>query len=189
MEGVMRVFVAIDFPDGEVKGRVLELQEALSESGADLKLVEAENLHITLRFLGETEINLVERVRMELSGIRFQPFKVLFEGVGAFPDLKRINVIWIDIVEGNVELADLYGKINQALLRCGFPPERRGFSPHLTVARVRSKRNMERLSRRIAELNGIEIGGFEVDSFRLKRSTLTQGGPVYSTLLEVPASR
>jgi 2'-5' RNA ligase len=189
MEEVLRVFVAVDFPDGEAKRKVMEVQEALCETGADLKPVEPGNLHITLRFLGEVERGLVERIKMELSEIRFQPFNVLFEGVGVFPDLRRINVVWIGIVEGNTELVDLYGKINRALGRCGLPPERRGFSPHLTVARVRSGRNIERLSRRVVELGGLRIGGFEVDSFRLKKSTLTPSGPIYSTLLEVPAAR
>ncbi|MBS7638689.1 RNA 2',3'-cyclic phosphodiesterase [Candidatus Bathyarchaeota archaeon] len=187
MGEILRVFVAVDFPDGDAKRRVIEVQEALSETGADIKPVEPENLHVTLRFLGEIEKSLVERVKMELSTISFQPFNILFEGVGAFPDLRRINVVWIGIASGNVELLDLYGKINQALARCGLPPERRGFSPHLTVARVRSGRNMERLSKRIMELRGLEIGGFMVDSFRLKRSTLTPRGPIYNTLLEVPA--
>lgn len=187
MREVLRVFIAVDFQEGEAKRRVIDVQEALSETGADLKLVEPENLHITLRFLGEIEKDLIDRIKLELSTIRFQPFNIQFEGIGVFPDLKRINVIWIGIVKGNIELLDLYGRINQALARCGLPPERRGFSPHLTIARVRSGRNIERLSRRIIELRELEIGGFEVDSFKLKRSILTPSGPIYSTLLEVLA--
>lgn len=187
MEDVLRVFLAVDFPDGDAKRRVIKVQESLFETDADIKPVEPENLHITLRFLGEIEKDLVERVKVELTKISFQPFNVLFEGVGVFPDLKRINVVWIGIVEGNVELLDLYGKINQALARCGLPPERRGFSPHLTIARVRSRKNIEKLSRRVVELRDVKVGGFAVDSFKLKKSTLTPRGPIYNTLLEVPA--
>jgi len=185
--GLLRVFIAVDIPDGEVKERILGFQRTIAQTGADLKLVEPENIHITLRFLGDMTTATVENIKTELDRIEFHPFKVVLRGVGVFPDYRRINVVWVGIEEGNVGLVDLYGKIGRSLGRIGIPPDRRGLSPHLTVARVRSGRNREVLSKTVVELADSDFGRIDVTSFSLKRSTLTPGGPIYQSLHEVAA--
>ncbi|MEM2921246.1 MAG: RNA 2',3'-cyclic phosphodiesterase, partial [Candidatus Bathyarchaeia archaeon] len=130
---LLRLFISIDVPDGEVKEKITEFQRTLIQTGADLKLVEPENIHITLRFLGDTEISVAEKLKSELETIRFSPFKVVLREVGTFPDLNRINVVWIGISEGNLALIDLWNKVNRSLTNCGIPADKRGFSPHLTV--------------------------------------------------------
>lgn len=186
--GLLRVFIAIDIPDGEVKDKVLEFQRNISQTGAELKLVEAENIHITLRFLGDMRTVMVEELKAELNRIQFSPFAVTLEGVGVFPDYQRINVVWVGIDEGNIGLVDLYGKLNHALERMGIPPDRRGLSPHITVARVRSARNRDVLSKLMAELEGSAFDSFEVKSFLLKQSTLTPKGPIYKSIHETTAT-
>jgi 2'-5' RNA ligase len=186
---LLRVFVAVDVPEGDVKEKIAEFQGTLTQTGADLKPVEPENIHITLRFLGDTAGALVEELKGELRKVEFQPFKVIFKGTGVFPDHSRINVVWIGIDEGNIGLVDLCGKINRSLARYNIPPDRRGFSPHLTVARVRSGRNIEALSKMVKTLSDLEFGAFEVDSFALKQSTLTPKGPIYKDLLQVMATQ
>ncbi len=172
-------------PDGEAKGKIGEFQKALAQTGADLKLVGLENIHITLRFLGDAPRALVEQLKVELNKIEFSPFKVVFNSVGVFPDQNRINVVWVGIDEGNVGLVDLSGKINRVLARFNIPPDRRGFSPHLTVARVRTSRNREALLKTVKAFVDSEFSFFEVNSFSLKQSTLTPAGPVYRDLQRV----
>jgi 2'-5' RNA ligase len=186
-DDVLRVFIAVDFPESAAKDQILQFQRELAQVGADLKLVEPKNIHITIRFIGETARSLVENIKTELSKIKFKPFRLTFKGVGVFPDYKRINVVWIGIEEGHVGLLDLYSKVNHSLEKYGIMPDRRGLVPHLTVARVRSARNIEALSKIVRRLMDKEFGGFEVKSFSLKQSTLTPQGPIYKTLHEVVA--
>jgi len=182
---LLRVFVAVDVPDGEAKGKIGEFQKALAQAGVDLKLVKLENIHNTLRFLGDTSRALVEHLKEELNKIEFQPFRVGFNSVGVFPDPNRINVVWIGIDEGNVGLIDLSGKINRGLIRFKILPDKRGFIPHLTVARVQTSRNREALLKTVKTFSDSEFGFFEVNSFSLKQSTLTPAGPIYRDLQRV----
>jgi 2'-5' RNA ligase len=121
----------------------------------------------------------------ELNKIEFPPFKVVFNSVGVFPDQNRINVVWVGIEEGNLGLIDLSGKINRVLARFNIPPDRRGFSPHLTVARVRTSKNREALLKTVKAFIDSEFSFFEASSFSLKQSTLTPAGPIYRDLQRV----
>jgi RNA 2',3'-cyclic 3'-phosphodiesterase len=184
---LVRIFIAVEVPEGEVKNRIIGSMRAVSESGADLKPVEPQNIHITLRFLGEVTTAKLESIKLELNKITFNSFDVSLQGVGVFPDYKHINVIWVAVDEGNIGLVDLYERINNVLRGVGIPSDIRGLSPHITVARVRSGRNKENLSKTISGLKDIEFGTFHVHSFHLKKSTLTSTGPIYQSLLEVQA--
>lgn len=188
INGFLRAFIAIDVPDGPVKEKILEFQRTVLRTGADLKPVEPENIHITLRFLGDTRIARIEDIKAELNKIQFTPFVITLEGVGVFPDYKHINVVWVGIKEGNIGLVDLYGKINHALESLSIPLDRRGLSPHITVNRVRSGRNREILAKTIVELEGLTFGGFNVNSFDLKQSILTPKGPIYQSLHKYEAN-
>jgi 2'-5' RNA ligase len=181
----IRSFIAVEVSDEEVMGRILSFQKSILDTNANLRLVEAENIHITLRFLGEIPASMVEKVSGGLKGIQFSPFEVDFRGVGVFPSLRRINVIWIGIHSGVVELIDVFNQIESRLKKLGFHPDTRGFRPHVTVARVRSSRNKDKLSEAILGMRNKEFGTMLVDSVKLKKSVLTPRGPIYSTLCEV----
>ncbi len=182
-----RAFLAVDVPEGEAIEKIGTFQTVLSQTGADLRLVALENIHITLRFLGDTSRGLVEQLKEELDKIEFSAFKVAFKSVGAFPDQNRVNVVWVGIDKGNVGLIDLSGKIGRLLTRFGIPSDRRGFNPHLTVARVRSNRNREGLLKTVRTFIDSDFGFFEANSFSLKQSTLTPTGPIYRDLQRVMA--
>ena len=181
----MRSFIAVEVSDKEVMGRILTFQKAIADTNADLKLVEAENIHITLRFLGEIPASMVEKISGGLKKIQFSPFEVEFREVGVFPSLRRINVVWIGIHSGVIELIDIFNQIESRLKELGFRPDARGFRPHVTVARVRSARNKERLAEVILGMRDEKFGTMLVDSVKLKKSILTPKGPIYSTLYEV----
>ena len=182
---LVRCFVAFDVGDEVVLGRLAEVRRLLGETGADLKFVEPENVHVTLRFLGEVEPGVVERIAEVLDGVSFVPFDVELRGVGVFPSLRRINVVWVGIVKGVEELGKIFDLVEGGVVGLGLKQDRRGFSPHVTIARVRSGRGLEGLRRRVLELEGFGLGVVRADTLKLFRSVLTPRGPVYSVLHEV----
>ena len=187
MSEKIRSFISIDITDQNLLDKIVGIQRSLLETGADLKTVEPENLHLTLRFLGEIPRSTLELVRGELKSLRFNRFKLNLYGLGAFPNLRRINVVWIGVREGKENLKEVAKKVEFMLKKLGFPPDPKGFSPHLTIARVRTGKNRDRLIDFIGRFQGYEVGWMEVDSVRLKKSTLTPKGPIYTTIDSVLA--
>jgi len=179
---LIRSFIAVDLNDEKVLHNMMEAQQTLSRSGGDLKLVEPGNIHITLRFLGEIRQELVQDIIEQMKQIQFSAFQVEFKGLGAFPDLHRPRVVWVGIEEGAARLSEIFGTLEKGLRTLRVQPDTRGFSPHLTIARVRSGRNREELARIVSEMRDKEFGSIVADSVRLKKSTLTPSGPVYSDL-------
>jgi len=153
-------------------------------SGGDLKLVEKENIHITMKFLGDVDERLLEQVKNAVSELSFEPFRMELVGVGAFPNLRRPRVIWAGMTSGAEETKRIYDDLETGLEGVGFRRERRRFSPHVTIARVRSGRNRDRLVEEVLSHRDDVFGRFEVSRVRLKRSVLTPRGPIYSTLAE-----
>lgn len=174
--------VDVDEPDlADALGRV---QTVLEGTGADLKCVETENIHLTMKFLGDVREELLGELVSLVEGVSFSPFRMELRGVGAFPNLRRPRVIWAGITRGVDELTGIFESLESGLAGMGFSPERRRFSPHITLVRVRSGRNRERLVREILGHADDEFGDMEVKFVRLKKSVLTPRGPVYSTLAQ-----
>lgn len=184
---IIRSFIAIDL-GSQIVDQIVALQRTLRDTGADVKLVEAENIHITVRFLGEISLSLVERIGEELKTLRFDTFETSLQGVGVFPDMRRINVVWIGIERNVLELVGLHGQVESRLKKLNIRPDNRGFSPHITIARVKSARNKDKLGEAILAMQDKEFGAFPVDSVKLKKSVLTPKGPVYTTLAEAKAT-
>ncbi|MEM2937414.1 MAG: RNA 2',3'-cyclic phosphodiesterase [Candidatus Bathyarchaeia archaeon] len=180
----MRSFIAFDIENAQILERITKMQNVLAETGADLKLVEPKNIHITLRFLGNITQNMVEKIYEEMKKVRFTPFDVKIQGVGAFPNLRYPRVLWAGITQGADQLRSIFSQLEPNLRRLGFAPDPKGFSPHLTIARVKSGRNKAELARRIEENVNFEFGIVKANCLRLKRSNLTPKGPIYSTLKE-----
>jgi len=185
----IRSFIAVDITDNVLLQRMVDSQAELSRTGADVKLVEPENIHATIRFLGEVSTSLIDQIKNELAQIVFHPFLMELRGVGAFPSAHRPNVIWVGMSKGDKELQQVFSELEPRLRGLGFPGERRGFSPHITVARVKSGRNREALNSAIMDMTDREFGTMMVDSIQLKKSVLTPKGPVYSTIHELKAKQ
>lgn len=179
-----RAFIAADLnrhPNMEA------LQRALGECEGRPKLVNLDILHTTLKFLGDTNEALVPGIvsRMEAAVADVPPVTVALRGVGAFPSLKRINVVWIGL-EGAEPLGKIASSLNREMDALGFPPENRAWRPHMTIARVKGGQNVD-LVRAVVESHAdAEFGETRVDRIRLKRSVLRPEGPEYSTVAEVP---
>lgn len=180
----IRSFLAFDMENETVKKKLASVQRLLAQTGADLKLVEPQNIHITIRFLGDITQNMVEKIYAEMQKIQFTPFNVQIKSLGAFPDLRYPRVVWAGITEGPDQLKAVFNQLEPRLRSLGFAPDHKGFSPHLTIARVRSGRNKAQLADFVAENANYDFGAIKAECLRLKRSNLTPRGPLYSTLKE-----
>lgn len=187
MSETIRSFIAFDLDNQAIVSRLSEVQDTLVNTGASLKLVKPQNIHITVRFLGNVALSMVDAVYEEMKQVSFAPFEAEIRGLGAFPNLQYVRVVWAGIQKGADELRDVFSQLEPRLRKLGFKPDTKGFSPHLTIARVRTGKNKAELARRIKELESYEFGTVKVNCLKLKKSVLTPKGPVYSTIREVGA--
>ncbi|HVP16531.1 MAG TPA: RNA 2',3'-cyclic phosphodiesterase [candidate division Zixibacteria bacterium] len=185
MSEPIRSFLAFDLDNESLLKRLTDVQTLLVETGADLKVVEPKNIHITVRFLGNVTSRTIEEIFDGMKKVQFVPFDVRICGVGAFPDVRYPRVVWAGITEGADKLRGIFSQLEPHLRSLGFAPDPKGFSPHLTIARVRSGRNKVELAKFISENVGYEFGTVRAACLRLKRSELAPKGPIYSTLKEV----
>jgi 2'-5' RNA ligase len=185
MSGTIRSFFSFDIEDQTIIRRLTEVQRMLVNTGADLKLVKPQNIHLTVRFLGDISPPMVDAIYEEMKQVSFTPFEVELRGLGAFPKLSYPRVVWAGIRKGAEELTDVFEQLEPRLRGLGFKPDTKGFSPHLTIARVRTGRNKAQLIKLVRELEDYEFGTIKAKCLRLKKSVLTPQGPVYTTLREV----
>ena len=183
---MIRLFTAVETPQFP---KVIELMDAVKRSGADVKLVESHNVHITLVFIGEIQENKLDLVKEAMAKLSFNSFKVKLKGTGAFPNLSRPRVVWVGIEEGLQELRAIRGTLLKELLGRGIrPDDEKEFSPHLTIGRVKGPSNLLNLINVINEYQNVDFGEFVVNKVILFKSTLTPKGPIYDPLLEVKAN-
>jgi len=179
----LRAFISIDIPFAET---LKKLHKEIIKTQADVKLVEPDNVHITLKFLGEIHDNLIEDINkiIESSVEQIKPFTITLFGTGAFPNKDYMKVLWIGI-KNTEQIQTLAQNIDEQLTKLGFKKETRGFSAHLTIGRVRSARQKEKLQQIIQNNEHTEFIEIKVDSIKLKQSTLTPQGPIYTTIKEI----
>lgn len=181
----MRAFIAAELNE-EIKERLRSLQDGLKEARADVKWVEPGNIHLTLKFLGEVEENKIPGITRALNelcpGIR--PFNIALSGLGAFPGLRFPRVVWIGLKDGNEQLTALANLIENSLTALKLPKEKRGFSAHCTLGRVRSGVNTGLLAKKISEIPCPEFRQ-DIKSISLFKSTLGRAGAVYEKLSEI----
>ena len=185
MSETIRSFIAFEIENELVVRRLSEVQNMLVNTGADLKLVKPQNIHVTMRFLGNISPPMVDLIHEEMKQISFAPFEIELKGLGAFPSLRYARVVWAGIQKGADELVKVFDQLEFRLRRLGFKPDPKGFSPHLTIARVRTGRHKAELLKCLEDLTDYEFGIIKADYLRLKKSVLTPKGPIYTTLGEV----
>ena len=184
----IRSFIAVDLDEASIRERIVTVQRGLEQTRAQLKIVEPEIMHLTLRFLGEVPQATVGKVEEAMDSVRFPPFEAEFTGLGVFPNPRRINVVWVGIKNGQEQLNGIFQQLEPKLRQIGLPPDDKGFSPHMTIARVRSAVNRDALAQYVESKSNEEFGKMTVKAVRLKKSTLTPRGPIYTTIHEVSAS-
>jgi len=181
----MRTFIAVPIPD-EVKDLIVGIQEKLEAVRADVKWVERENLHFTLRFLGEVEEEKIPKVKKSISALgNFRAIQAETGALGAFPSFSSPRVIWLGLKKGEREMVAMAAALDKALREEGFPPEDKPFQAHLTLGRVRSPRDLAQLKKMLTEISPPEKV-FQVNEICLFKSTLTPSGSIYDLLFQLP---
>jgi 2'-5' RNA ligase len=183
----MRVFVAINLSQNE-KGRLETAARPLFESRFPMRWVEAPNVHLTLKFLGEVNEDRLPELFAALNDAAAGQgsFEMAVNGFGAFPSLRRPRVAWAGI-EANPRLSDLQQRVETALAALGFERERRGFHPHLTLGRARKharSNEFKGFDELVSQLSYEDA--FRVTAVDVMRSQLKPDGAVYSVIHSVP---
>ncbi len=160
------------------------VQKLLVETGADLKLVSPQNIHVTIRFLGDMSPNMVEKVFNAIKNVKFTPFSVQLCGLGVFPSINYPRVVWAGMTQGVEQLKSIVTQLEPQIQALGFPKDKYGFNPHLTIARVRSSANKQHLAELVTKKAAYDFGVISANCLRLKRSQLSPKGPTYTTLEE-----
>ncbi len=184
---LLRLFVAVEIEDRSTLARIIGIRNRVSSLGADLKPVEDENIHLTLRFLGEVEEQLIPSIYRAVDELStFRQFTMMVRGLGAFPNNRNPRVVWVGISEGSETLRSMRSAIDRGLRGLKIYEDEHSFHPHITIARIRGRSNIDILSRFIEENTDLELGSSPVTKVVLKKSILTPRGPIYSDLRIVP---
>ena len=170
---MIQLFVAVELP--------LDIRLYIKSLGRGIpgsRPLPAEQIHLTLRFLGEVEGSLFQDIRECLSEVKKNPFSLQVRGVGCFPPRGAPRVIWAGVTPTE-ELLRLKKRVDRALLSCGVELEKRKFSPHITLARLRNS-PIQRVSEFLAGNSFLQTPEFTVDSFHLFSSQLGKSGALHT---------
>jgi RNA 2',3'-cyclic 3'-phosphodiesterase len=189
----VRLFVALEIPsDIRVKlaAVIKELRALEPPSSAQTKQkvrwVRPENLHVTLKFIGEAAPEKLDAIHTTLSTVRYsQPIEVHFQGLGFFPNERRARVLFVSI-EASPNLTLIAGDVDQGLEKLGFPRETREFTPHLTLARIEPPGMPRELQAAVQKHAAREFGMLRTQEFHLIESKLKPSGAEYTTLRSFP---
>ena len=182
----IRSFIAIELPD-ELKLKLGQLKARLqSGEQSPVKWVDPDSIHLTLKFLGNIASDRIGEITgaLEQAARTVPPFRLEVKDLGAFPNLKRVQVVWVGISGQMDKLGQLQQGIESNLAQLGFTSESRPFTPHLTLARLRDRVPLEE-RQRFGQLIGettFEAGTIKVDAVSLMRSQLTREGAIYNRI-------
>jgi 2'-5' RNA ligase len=180
----LRTFIAIDLGKA-IRDRCLALQDTLARTGAQVKWVEEENIHLTLLFLGEVEDRQLPALCQVVAEgcAAHDAFTLSVESVGCFPNPRRPRVVWVGVGAGSTEVCNLHQALEQPLLKLGcYRREDRPYTPHITLGRVKSDRPTDALALALARQTNWRGGETEVREVRVLSSELRQEGPSYTVL-------
>ncbi len=186
----IRSFIAINLPE-EVKAGLAQLQAQLkSGKPPPVKWVDPYGIHLTLKFLGNVNVDMIGKITktMEEAAQGIPPFHLNVKDLGAFPNLGRVQVVWVGINGEVNKLSQLHQRIESNLAPLGFTPESRPFAPHLTLARLRDQASpdeRQRFGQLIAGIKFEALYTIKVDSINLMRSQLTREGAIYNQISSV----
>jgi 2'-5' RNA ligase len=177
----MRIFIAAELPD-RIRNALSELQHELRPVAKAARWVAPESVHVTLKFIGEIPDSRLEEINAALAGLTSKPIPIGVRGVGFFPGARSPRVLWVGMVAP--ALQELVNEIDGRMERLGFEREKRGFKPHITLARAKDARLDASLVDAAARYETHEFGSFIVDRIFVFKSTLKPSGAVYEKLRE-----
>ncbi len=174
-----------------IRSSAAALQQTLAKSGASVKWVEPENLHVTINFLGEVDDRDLHGICRALAAVgrRESPFRLAVAGVGAFPTPRRPKVLWAGLADGADALARLHAASEPKLLELGvYRREERGYTPHLTLGRAKDEADGQLLAPELAKHATWTGGDVFVEEILLFSSDHRREGPIYSVIARSPLS-
>ncbi|MDD5237218.1 MAG: RNA 2',3'-cyclic phosphodiesterase [Candidatus Omnitrophica bacterium] len=182
----IRSFIAIPLPKN-IETYLSSLILELKKTNADVKWVKPENIHLTLKFLGGQDAEILEKIRIILDKLVADKnvYPLGISHIGGFPKIENPRVIWVGLSSGDKETKAIAKELDEKINKLGIPKEERAFSSHITIGRVRSPLNKDKLT---AALKNCAIEeeklSFDADKIILYKSTLLPGGPVYEVIYE-----
>ncbi|HUT81473.1 MAG TPA: RNA 2',3'-cyclic phosphodiesterase [Candidatus Bathyarchaeia archaeon] len=184
----IRAFFAVELEQKELINQIIKVQKELDLPDTAIKFVAPENLHLTMKFLGDINENIIPELQKAAEKISFKTFDLEISGMGCLPSYSYINAIYIGITKGFDELKEVAQKIDSLSSKFNFKKEDRPFKAHLTIGRLKKTGNKNLLVEKIKALEKKDFGTIKIDKFVLKKSDLTPTGPIYTTLFEVHSS-
>ena len=183
----MRLFLAVDV-SSQVRGSLEECVKHLRETRAPVRWVKPEAIHMTIKFLGETPEEKLKDLIAAMESVCgcIMPFPITVTGLGAYPNLRRPRIIWAGVQEASGTLQRLWNHSEDAARTLGWEKEKRGFSPHITLGRVKGSINLPRLSEVVKSLESKQWGDQEVPNLLLYSSRLKPGGAEYEVVHVFP---
>ena len=180
-EKTIRSFLAIEL-DEELVPKILDVQKEFKKTNANIKYVPSQNMHFTLKFFGNIDLDMVEDISSAVEKVikNYSSFDLNIKNCGCFPNKKVIKVLWLGLEEGS-PIKDLQKDLDKEFRKLGFKKEK-NFISHLTIGRVKSPKNKKEIREAIEKLENIEIGQMSVSKICLKKSTLTPQGPIYEDI-------
>ena len=176
-----RTFLAIDIkPD--IKKEISKTIKEFKEINPNIKYVNPENIHITLKFFGNLNDEKIEEIKTIINKVttNYEPFKIDINGMGAFPNTNHIKVIWIGIKENPI-LESLQETLDKEFSKIGFKKEE-NYKTHLTIGRMKTAKGKKQIQEKIEENKNIQISELKIETLHLKKSTLTPKGPIYEDI-------
>jgi 2'-5' RNA ligase len=185
MSNTIRTFIAIELPE-KIIYTIKKVQEEIKSYGLKIRWVRPENIHLTLKFLGDTKAADTENVARAVSEsvTDYPPISLAVKGIGVFPGIKRPRVIWLGVSNQLDVLTTFQKTLDEKLEAIGFPKENRPFRGHLTLGRIKSKIDPKKLNDALKEFTRFESEHFLADRIILYKSDLKPNGPVYTKLIE-----
>lgn len=188
---MVRLFIAVTLDEAalEACGRETQrLEAALGKLAKAVRFPRPEGLHFTLKFLGWTPEELVPALHQGLTraAAPLTPFELVLEGLEAFPSVRRPRVVYLNVSEGGAELSRLAERVETEIAPLGFPAEKRGFTPHVTLARVKDPKLASRVGESVAAVPPLRVANLQVAKVSLMRSELSPGGSKYTEIEGFP---
>ena len=182
----IRAFIAIEL-NKKIQDELAKIQNEIKASGALVKWVKPENIHLTLKFLGNIDTDLITKIKDILNDLssKHEVFTMKLNKVGAFPKPRNPRIIWVGQEDGQVKIKSIAEELEENLSKIGIPKEEKPFHSHVTLGRVKSPLNRFKLAEALTSKEKIPELSFAVDRIVLFKSTLTSQGPIYEAIAEV----
>ena len=178
----MRLFIAIAL-DSAIRKKLTAVQSALQKLQPDMKLVEPDNIHLTLRFLGEVAEEQLPQLTQAIAVVENYPaFELDLKGIGAFPVERHPKVVWVRGVDSSNTLDQMYDALEKGLVNIDFQPDDHKFSAHITLGRNKSPKYNDEFRNLMNKYAGEDFGRQAVSKVSLLQSTLTSEGPIYTNI-------